>query len=233
MGTELEWKYALPDPALLDEIAACETVRGRTVESPRRCHMQSEYYDTPDHLFFRERTTLRHRLEDESSVFCMKAPLRGEQSVGTALCRPSPAADPHLRSEQAVGTALCRPSPAADPHLRGEWETEAADLASALPRLAALGAPVPPADTPLQVLCRADFIRRAVLLRLDDGSTAELALDLGTLSGATRSLPLCELELELKSGEPAAARAFAEALAARFSLRPEPLSKFARASALK
>lgn len=212
MGTELEWKYALPDPALLDEIAACETVRGRTVESPRRCHMQSEYYDTPDHRFFRERTTLRHRLEDERSVFCMKAPLRGEQ---------------------AVGTALCRPSPEADPHLRGEWETEAADLASALPRLAALGAPVPPADTPLQVLCRADFIRRAVLLRLDDGSTAELALDLGTLSGATRSLPLCELELELKSGEPAAARAFAEALAARFSLRPEPLSKFARASALE
>ncbi len=212
MGTELEWKYALPDPALLDEIAACETVRGRTVESPRRCHMQSEYYDTPDHRFFRERTTLRHRLEDESSVFCMKAPLRGEQSVGTALCRPSPEADPHLR---------------------GEWETEAADLASALPKLAALGAPVPPADTSLQVLCRADFIRRAVLLRLDDGSTAELALDLGTLSGATRSLPLCELELELKSGEPAAARAFAEALAARFSLRPEPLSKFARASALE
>ncbi len=233
MGTELEWKYALPDPALLDEIAACETVRGRTVESPRRCHMQSEYYDTPDHRFFRERTTLRHRLEDESSVFCMKAPLRGEQSVGTALCRPSPEADPHLRGEQSVGTALCRPSPAADPHLRGEWETEAADLASALPKLAALGAPVPPADTPLQVLCRADFIRRAVLLRLDDGSTAELALDLGTLSGATRSLPLCELELELKSGEPAAARAFAEALAARFSLRPEPLSKFARASALE
>ena len=233
MGTELEWKYALPDPALLDEIAACETVRGRTVESPRRCHMQSEYYDTPDHRFFRERTTLRHRLEDESSVFCMKAPLRGEQSVGTALCRPSPEADPHLRGEQSVGTALCRPSPAADPHLRSEWETEAADLASALPKLAALGAPVPPADTSLQVLCRADFIRRAVLLRLDDGSTAELALDLGTLSGATRSLPLCELELELKSGEPAAARAFAEALAARFSLRPEPLSKFARASALK
>lgn len=233
MGTELEWKYALPDPALLDEIAACETVRGRTVESPRRCHMQSEYYDTPDHRFFRERTTLRHRLEDESSVFCMKAPLRGEQSVGTALCRPSPEADPHLRGEQSVGTALCRPSLAADPHLRSEWETEAEDLASALPKLAALGAPVPPADTPLQVLCRADFIRRAVLLRLDDGSTAELALDLGTLSGATRSLPLCELELELKSGDPAAARAFAEALAARFSLRPEPLSKFARASALE
>ena len=109
MGTELEWKYALPDPALLDEIAACETVRGRTVELPRRCHMQSEYYDTPDHRFFRERTTLRHRLEDESSVFCMKAPVPG----------------------------------AADPHLRGEWETEAEDLASALPKLAALGAPVP------------------------------------------------------------------------------------------
>lgn len=198
MGTELEWKYAVPAPALLDEILAWEEVQSRMAEEPRRYHMQSEYYDTPDRRLSRRRITLRRRLENETAVFCVKAPLRG----------------------------------AADLRLRGEWETEAEDLAAALPRLAALGAPVPPASAPLRVLCRADFIRRALLLRFDDGSAAELALDLGTLSGGTCSLPLCELELELKSGDPAAARAFAETLAARFSLGPEPLSKFVRASAL-
>ena len=199
MGTELEWKYAVPAPALLDEILAWEEVQSRMAEEPRRYHMQSEYYDTPDRSLSRRRITLRRRLENETAVFCVKAPLRG----------------------------------AADLRLRGEWETEAEDLAAALPRLAALGAPELLTEASLlHVLCHADFLRRALLLRFDDGSRAELALDLGTLSGWTRSLPLCEMELELKSGEPAAARAFAEALAARFSLPPEPMSKFARASAL-
>ncbi|MBO4418975.1 MAG: CYTH domain-containing protein, partial [Oscillospiraceae bacterium] len=86
---------------------------------------------------------------------------------------------------------------------------------------------------PLLSLWRADFIRRAALLRFDDGSAAELALDSGTLFGPTQSAPLCELELELKAGEPAQALALAEALAERFSLTPQPLGKFPRALALK
>lgn len=220
MGTELEWKYAVPEPAVLDEILAWTALRDRIAGTPQRYHMQSDYYDTPDRRLSCRRITLRRRMENEASVFCVKAPL-------------PEASDPHLRGERAVGTALCRPSPEAEPHLRGEWETEAEDLASALPRLEALGAPTLLPDAPsLRVQCRAEFIRRAVPLRFADGSEAELALDFGTLSGVTRSAPLCELELELKAGDPAAARSCVEAIAARFSLRPEPLSKFARASAL-
>ena len=78
----------------------------------------------------------------------------------------------------------------------------------------------------------ADFQRRAVLLRFDDGSASELALDLGALYGPTHSLPLCELELELKQGEPAATLALLEALQTRFALKPQEKSKFARARAL-
>ncbi|MBR6376490.1 MAG: CYTH domain-containing protein [Oscillospiraceae bacterium] len=200
MGTELEWKYAVPDPSLLDRVLAWEEVRSRMVEEPRRYHMRTDYYDAPDRRFSRHKITIRRRMENERSVVCVKAPL----------------------------------PEGSDPHLRGEWELEAEDLRSALPRLVNLGAPGAILEPVcLQRLCGADFLRRAVLLRFADGSAAELALDCGSLFGPTESAPLCELELELKEGAPGAALAFAEALAERFSLRLEPLGKFTRASALE
>lgn len=200
MGTELEWKYAVPEPSLLDVILAWEEIEKRMTEAPRQYHMRSDYYDTADRRFSQGQITLRRRLENETSVVCVKAPL--------------PDAD--------------------DPQLRGEWELAGDEPAAVLPRLVALGAPQALLESgALQILCRADFTRRAVPLRFADGSAAELALDCGTLFGPSCSTPLCELELEWKAGEPAAARAFAEAIAARFRLEAQPLSKFARAKALK
>ena len=58
---------------------------------------------------------------------------------------------------------------------------------------------------------------------------AELALDQGILLGGSKELPLCEVEVELKSGSEAAATALAQALAAAYSLSEEPKSKFRRA----
>ena len=200
MGIELEWKYAVPEPDLLDEILAWEEVQARMTEAPRLYHMHSDYYDAPDRRFSRRKITLRRRMENETSVLCVKAPL----------------------------------SEAGDTHLRGEWELEGTDLTAALPKLAAMGAPealLEPVE--LRSLWQADFTRRAVLLRFADGSAAELALDRGTLSGPAGSAPLCEMELELKAGDPAAAHAFAEAVAAHFSLKPQPRSKFARAKSLE
>ena len=75
--------------------------------------------------------------------------------------------------------------------------------------------------------------RRAVLLGFADGSVSELALDLGTLSGPARSLPLCELELELKAGGPHATLALLADLRTRFGLEPETRSKLARARTLE
>ena len=134
-------------------------------------------------------------------------------------------------------SVLCVKAPltdAADPHAHGEWELEGDDLPAALPRFAALGAPTAVSE-PCSLLClwRADFIRRAVMLRMDDGSLCELALDCGSLYGPTRSCPFCELELELKHGAPDASRAFCEAVRERFGLSVQTQSKFARARALE
>ena len=199
MGREMEWKLAVREPGLLEEILAWEGVRARMAEEPRLYHMQSAYYDAPDRRFSRRRITLRRRMENETSVICVKAPL--------------PGADHRF--------------------LHGEWELEGTDLTAALPRLVELGAPevlLEPVE--LECLWRADFERRAVLLRFDDGSVAELALDQGALYGPTRSMPLCELELELKEGEPAETLALLDTLRERFSLKPQEKSKYARARAL-
>ncbi len=82
-------------------------------------------------------------------------------------------------------------------------------------------------------VCGARFLRRSVMLRLADGSRAELACDCGVLHGKTEELPFAEVELESKEGAPDAAKALADRLAKQYNLRWEPLSKFARANALK
>ena len=138
-----------------------------------------------------------------------------------------------LENEPSV---ICVKAPlpeAGDPSVHGEWELEGTDVIAALPRLTAMGAPAVLLEAP-DLVCRwkADFHRRAVLLRMEDGSLAELALDAGSLSSGARSLPLCELELEMKAGGPEAALALLRALRERFHLAPLPLSKFARARAL-
>ena len=65
-----------------------------------------------------------------------------------------------------------------------------------------------------------------------DGLTVELALDQGILLGGGKTVPLCEVEVELKSGTRQAADAFARYIAVRFGLVPESGSKFRRALAL-
>ena len=69
------------------------------------------------------------------------------------------------------------------------------------------------------------------MIRFQD-SLLELALDQGVLIGGSSKLPLCEIEVELKEGNQADCLAFAEALARRYRLTPEPIGKFGRAIAL-
>ena len=117
---------------------------------------------------------------------------------------------------------------------RGEWELPCHRIEDAIPELCKLGAPEDlPALTAEGIIpvCGARFLRIAKTLALPE-ATVELALDRGTLHGGGKTLPLCEVEVELKSGTPEACAAFARQLAAAFGLTPEHHSKFRRALAL-
>ena len=83
----------------------------------------------------------------------------------------------------------------------------------------------------LTEVCGARFDRIAITVDVGD-CVVELALDTGVLTGGGKEIPLCELEVELKSGSREAAVTYAKLLALRYGLHPEPLSKFCRASAL-
>lgn len=139
-----------------------------------------------------------------------------------------------LRRRMENGVSVCTFKKPLDDGSRGEWEVQCDAILPAVMELCRSGAPWElmraTAGGVIQT-CGAKFTRLAATVEAD-GCTLELALDQGVLTGKDRELPFAEVEVELKSGEDAAAVAFAQALAAEFGLTPEPKSKFARAIAL-
>ncbi|MBA3252700.1 MAG: CHAD domain-containing protein [Pseudomonadota bacterium] len=139
------------------------------------------YFDTRDRLLQRHRMTLRVR------------------QIGRRWLQT-------LKVEGKAGGAVSR---------RGEWETPAQVLRGEgrlnLARLA--GSPLPDllAQQSVKVVLQPVFhtrVRRAQWLMERAGATIEVALDIGEISaegerGAVREA-ICEVELELKRGEPAA-----------------------------
>ena len=136
-----------------------------------------------------------------------------------------------LRRRMENGVSVCTMKSDLADGSRGEWETECGDILAAVPRLIALGAPKELAQYTSQGVtptCGARFTRRSRILSAGE-STVELALDRGVLLGGGKELPFAEAEVELKQGRDEDAAAFAQALAARFRLTPEPKSKLRRA----
>ncbi len=136
-----------------------------------------------------------------------------------------------LRRRLENGLSVCTLKAPAGPNSRREFEVEEATIEAAIPALCKLSGWKELevlAAKGLSPICGARFTRRAKTLCLPD-CTVEIALDAGVLAAGERTVPLCEVEVELKSGSEAAATAFAFDLARRFALIPEPKSKFRRA----
>ena len=86
MGRELEIKLAINGEAALEKILADDTIAA-LIDGPwQERLMKTTYYDSPDRRFSSHFWTLRHRMEGESSVVCVKAPtedprVRGEWQI--------------------------------------------------------------------------------------------------------------------------------------------------------
>lgn len=79
-----------------------------------------------------------------------------------------------------------------------------------------------------------EFTRQVRLLQMEDGSKIEFCLDQGKVSANQSSIPLCEIELELKSGNANALFQFALTLQSvlPFPLKLENVNKAARGYSL-
>lgn len=114
---------------------------------------------------------------------------------------------------------------------RGEWECHASDILSGVETLRHLGAPNDLCDLAkggVIAVCGAKFTRLAAEVPTADG-TAELAIDSGILLGGGKEVPLCEVEIEHKSGSDQSTIELATVIATRFGLAQEKRSKFRRA----
>ena len=199
---EREFKWMIPDPSEFDPIADSSTVSA-LVQKKGRLEMEAMYYDTADNLIAHCHGGLRLRRENETRVVCLK-----------------------LAAESGFGGAR---------KAREEYECTAPDIRTGIQNLPAAGAPQDICDCLLQAnlieLGRTAFTRFWFLLSYQ-GCTCELAFDYGKLTRNGRVGPICEMELELKSGSEADFDALAVQLQQEFDLKPQPLSKLARMMSL-
>jgi CYTH domain len=117
-----------------------------------------------------------------------------------------------------------------DPLRRGEWEASVTSIAPDV----ALAMPFIPAKLRANLECQqleavfsADIHRYQRIIDLPSG-TVEVAFDHGLLKSGDRSMPVSEIELELKGGSPSAIYELAHRFAEHGSLRPSIRSKAAR-----
>ena len=139
-----------------------------------------------------------------------------------------------LRRRMENDVSVCTLKTPAEGHGRQELETQCRNIEDAIPVLCKLGAPenlMALTQKGVAPVCGARFIRQSLAVEIPQG-VVELALDKGILFAGDRELPICEVEVELKDGEPNAAVQFASLLAEKYALQPEHRSKFKRAKAL-
>jgi triphosphatase len=165
---------------------------------PRRVRLLSVYYDTPDCRLAHEQAALRLRKAGRRWVQTIK--MAGEVTAGL-----------HSRPEWEVNTraGVLQLDGVPDGAMRELFADPA--LRSALtPRFTTA------------------FLRTVVDLQWPEGDRVELAMDRGEVSAGGGTLPLCEVELELKAGRPGRLFELAGSLGADLRLQLCNVSKAER-----
>lgn len=203
---EIELKLALPtrDPAGLAKRLARVPILAR--RKPTQQPLHNVYFDTPDERLHHQRTALRIR------------------RVGS---------DAHPQWLQTLKTSQRSDSALSQ---RGEWEVPVPSAALAWDALQATPWPgMDPDGSVFRALApvfATQFERTCWTVRRRDGSVIEVALDLGHIVAGAKTTPICELELELLAGQPAALFEVAQQIASTIAVLPFNTSKAERGYAL-
>ena len=203
---EIELKLTLPtaDPAGLAQRLARTPVLAR--RTPKQQFLHNIYFDTPDQNLRQQRIALRLRRVDGGAEPLWLQTLKTGGSSNSALSQ------------------------------RGEWETPVATPVLSLRDLKA----TPWSDfdpdgsvfKALQPCFVTDFERTSWRVKKRDGSEVEVALDIGQIKAGEQRTPICELELELISGQPAALFDLARQIARSIAVLPSGMSKAERGFSL-
>jgi len=209
MAAEIELKLAIDRAAVprAGELARHPAVAAVKRGRVRTARVTSTYYDTPEFALEEARVALRVRRDGARAVQTVKGPPL-DAAVG--------ALHAHDEHEWRLARARLDPAPLDDT----PWHKLFA-------RARKHGGLAPVFTT--------DVVRRSLPLAFADGSTATLAIDVGTIRSrapAARRVPLAEIEIEVDKGSAAPAYDLALALMDDWPLAVETTSKAARGYAL-
>ncbi len=166
----------------------------------QQAELFNQYYDTPERDLARAKVALRLRRDGEQLIQTLKS--RGQSVAG-------------LSERNEWDWYLDKPELDLSKLDETCWPSELADLDK----------------TALQPIFSTDFVRQRAELAWGRGKAKvviEAALDLGSVIAGDRQEEICELELELRQGEPQALLELASALAAELPLMPCDISKAER-----
>lgn len=200
MNDEIELKLTLA-PEDLERLRRNPILRSLAQGRSKRQELVSTYFDTPDFKLKSRGQALRIRKIGERRVQTLKAKGEGPLASGQV-------AHSHKEFETDVEGEEPRLDLIEDEALRAELEQ---------PQLRDALAPV----------FTTDIDRRALNVHMAD-SDIELAIDFGEIRANGRNLPICEAELELKSGRPSRLYELALLLSDKIPFRIEQQTKAAR-----
>lgn len=199
---EIEMKFKIPDKACADQIWEDPYLsEAADAESRETVYMKSAYFDTEDAVLSQNDIAFRVRMEGNRVV----ASLKWNGTIEKGL---------HIRGEinVPVDDPICFIQPLPDIFKESETGREVMALVG---------------DRALRSLLEINFLRRR--LRVDTGrSIMEVAVDTGEILTDYGTEPVCELEIELFSGENEDVIALGTVLAEKHGLTPMDETKYSR-----
>ncbi len=203
--TEFELKFEIPQGSLQRVATALKD--GQTL----RERLQARYFDTEDGALAQNGLVVRVRKEGRRWVQTAKGPTSGplerlEHNVN--LPRQAKGASPEVDLGRHAGTPV------------GNAIAKALNLK-------------PGEDFPVLLPLYETDIQRVTRVVAVNGSLVEIALDQGRIVSENKSLPICELEVELKEGQPEHAVALARQWCADYNLSLSSITKSMKGQRLR
>lgn len=199
---EIEMKYGIKDKETAKLIWEDEYLQSiEEKDSREKIYMKASYFDTDDYILSKNDIAFRIRMEGSRIVASLK--WKGASAEGL-----------HTREEinVPVNDEACFIMP--DPEIFKE-----SDIGRDMIALVS--------GKPLHSLLETRFLRSK--MRIDTGNTiCEVAIDEGEIVTDFGNLPICELEIELFSGDQEDVSKIGQTLAEEYELIPENRSKYAR-----
>ncbi|MDD4583609.1 MAG: CYTH domain-containing protein [Eubacteriales bacterium] len=199
---EIEMKYGIKDKDSAEAIWEDDFLNEMgDVDARETVFMKAAYFDTKDHILSKNDIAFRVRMEGNRIVASLKWNGSGEEGL-------------HIRKEinVPVDDPACFIQPSPDLFKESDTGRMLMNLIG---------------DQLIYSILEIHFLRRR--LRLDTGdSIVEVAVDTGEIITDFGNLPICELEIELFSGEKEDVKAIGTKLAEKYNLVPLNVSKYAR-----